>query len=136
MRLEGWEGRLAEVIEAARRARYELGVHDCFRVACAAVQALTGEDRWPLFAGRYSSKRQALALLARYGSSFDAAASWFFGSQPLPVPMARQGDVVKFVDAAGESHLGICIAAEVAVLGPGGLVFIARSACACAWRVG
>lgn len=136
MRQQGWEARLAQVIEAARHARYELGVHDCFRVACAAIEALTGEDRWPVFAGRYATKRQALRLIAQYGRDFDAAFTWFFGALPLDVKLARSGDILKFVDSAGEAHLGVLVDSKVAVLGEEGLAFVPRAACACCWRVG
>jgi len=136
MRLEGWEARLAAVLEAARGRRYVLGEHDCFRLACQVVEALTGVDRWPEFGGWYRTKREALALIALHGSSFESAFSWFFGGPSVAVGLARAGDIAKFVDAAGEAHLGVVIDASVAVLGPEGLAFVPRSACACAWRVG
>lgn len=136
MRLEGWEARLAGVLEATRGRPYRLGESDCFRLACEVQAALTGVDRLPEFSGRYRTKGQAKRLIARYGASFDAAFSWFFGVAPVAVPQARRGDVVKFVDDAGEAHLGVCVGAEVAVYGPAGLVFVPRAACALAWRIG
>jgi hypothetical protein len=136
MRAQGWEARLAQALEAARARPYRLGESDCFWLACSAVQALTGVDRWPEFSGQYRTKGQARRLIARFGSSFDAAFSWFFGGEPLPVAQARRGDVLKFVDDAGEAHLGICVGPHAAVYGPKGLMFVPRSACACAWRVG
>lgn len=136
MRLEGWEARLAAVIETARQEPYVLGVHDCFKVACMTVEALTGVDRWPEFAGRYRTKREALALLARYGSSFDTAFSWFFEGDPFDMKFAHRGDIAKFVDPSGEAHLGVVVGLEVAVLGEKGLAFLPRTACVHAWRVG
>jgi hypothetical protein len=135
-RREGWETRLAEVIEWARSQRYVLGEHDCFRVACAAVEALTGEDRWTQWRGRYSTKREALALLARYGASFDDAFDWVFGSDRVDARMARRGDIVSFATTDGEKHLGVCVGAEAAVLGAEGLIFVPLSACRCCWRIG
>src|SRR6266508_3556525 len=76
-RLPGWEDRLAEAIAAARAKPYVLGEHDCFRLACAVVRALTGEDRWPQWRGRYASKREALRLIAEAGRDFTAAFSAF-----------------------------------------------------------
>jgi hypothetical protein len=134
-RLEGWESRLAAVIEDARIREYRLGEHDCFRLACRAIEALTGEDRWPEFAG-YATKREALAKLAQYGKTFEDAGDWFFGSPRVPVAQARRGDVCAAQTPDGEKHLGVCIGARVALLADGGLTFWRLSKCLCAWRVG
>lgn len=136
MRLEGWEGRLAAALEAVRARPYRIGESDCFRLACAVLEALTGTQRWPEFAGRYRTKGQARRLLWQHGGSFDAAFSWFFGADPVPGAQARRGDVVKFVDERGEAHLGVCVGADVAVYGEAGLVFVPRRSCGHAWRVG
>ena len=135
MRLEGWEKRLAAVIEAARTEPYVLGQHDCFRVACASVEALTGIDRWPEFAG-YTTKREALAKLAAHGSTFEAAGDWFFGSPSVSVRLARRGDICCVQTVDGEKHLGVCLGRDTAVLAPEGLTFVATLLCRCAWRVG
>ena len=135
-RLEGWESRLAAVLEAARARPYQLGEHDCFRLACASIEALTGVDAWPQFRGRYSSRREALVLIAQYGSSFTAAFSKFFGAAPVPMARSRRGDVAEYRDAEGEAHLGVVAGARVAGLGERGLKFLARSSCLHAWRIG
>jgi hypothetical protein len=136
VRLPGWEERLASVIERAWAEPYVLGRHDCFRVACAALAALTGEDRWPQWAGRYTSKSESYALIRRYGGSFDRAFDWFFGIENEPARRARRGDIVKYVDATGEAHLGVCLAPGVAVLGERGMELIELAACCCCWRIG
>ncbi len=135
-RIDGWERRLEAVIEDARHRPYALGEHDCFRVACRAIEALTGVDRWPEFAGRYATKREALALLAAHGSSFEAAFDWFFGAPSLYPSLARRGDVVAVQTADGEKHLGVVLGAQAAFLAPAGLVFVPVLMCMCAWRVG
>lgn len=136
VRLEGWESRLAGVLEWARGRSYQLGEHDCFRVTCRVVEALTGVDRWPQFAGRYSTRRESLALLKQYGSSFDAAFDWFFGVPHESWRMARRGDIVKCVDETGEAHLGVCTGGEIAVLREHGLTFEPLPAAHHCWRVG
>lgn len=136
VRLEGWESRLAAAIEWARARPYVLGQHDCFRVACRVLEALTGVDRWPEWAGRYSTKDEALALLAQHGSSFNAAFDWFFGVAHENPRLARRGDIVKCVDETGEAHLGVCVGPEVAVLRESGLAFAPLAAAHCCWRVG
>ena len=134
MRLPGWEGRIAEALERARGRPYVLGQSDCFRMACEAVDALTGVDRWPEFAGRYATRQEALALIAQWGPSFNSAFSKFFGVEPSPMGYARRGDVIKFIQ--GDAHLGICNGADVAVLTDAGMGFVRRSACVHCWRIG
>jgi len=135
MRLQGWESRLAQVIEAARHRPYVLGQADCFRFACESVEALTGENRWPEFAGKYSTEREALHLLAQHGHSFEDAFDWFFNVQRSDVRLARRGDIVALANG-GQKHLGVCGGALVAALGPEGVVSVPILECLCAWRIG
>lgn len=137
-RLEGWEGRLQALLEDAEARPYDLGRHDCFRLACRVVEALVGVDRWPEFAG-YTTEREALALLARHGGSFEAAFDWFFaplGEGRVSWRLARRGDLAAFQDEAGQKHLGVCTGQQLAVLGPDGLKRWPMRAALCAWRVG
>jgi hypothetical protein len=131
MRPAGWERRLNEILNDARAQPYELGSHDCFRVACRVLEALTGEDRWPEFQGRYTNKRDALKLIAQYGSNFISAFEWFFRSSSVSVREARRGDLVAIKTEDGESHLGV-----VTLDGSQGLVYLPVSSCVCAWRIG
>jgi hypothetical protein len=136
-RLAGWEDRLASVIEQAREQPYKLGEHDCFRLSCRVIEALTGRDLWPQFAGSYGgSKWQALRRIAEFGGDFTAAASKLFGCLPRAMPAARRGDLCEFVDMDGEQHLGVLIGTHVAVLGPEGLAFAPREICSHCWRIG
>ncbi len=134
MRLEGWDQRLHEIIEAARYTPYVLGEHDCFRLACRVVEALTGDNRWPMFCG-YRTEREALAALAVYGSSFVNAGDKFFGDH-VDTKLARRGDVLGYMDSHGKWHLGVCVGADMALLGPDGLMFQPLSMAKCCWRVG
>ena len=135
-RIEGWEGRLARVIEAARHERYALGEHDCFRLACQAVHALTGVDHWAAWAGRYHTPREALRLLSENGGSFTGAFTQLFGVDPCMPHWSRRGDVLEYRDATGQQHLGVCVGARVAVLGEQGLMFMWLDDCAHCWRIG
>jgi len=135
VRLEGWEKRLFAELEAARHKPYALGEHDCFRLACRVIEALTGVDRWPEFAG-YTTRREAMLKLARHGSTFEAAGDWFFGAPSIDVRFARRGDICCIQDADGEKHLGVCVGADVALLAPDGLTHRRLLDCICAWKVG
>jgi hypothetical protein len=127
--------RLHAVIEDARDRPYVLGEHDCFRLACRVIEALTGIDRWPEFAG-YKTKREALHKLAQFGSSFEAAGDWFFGVAGLPMKRAMRGDICALTDDAGEKHLAVLIDHRAVCMLPQGLLFIEAARCHCAWRVG
>lgn len=135
MRREGWESRLQALLEDARHTPYTLGVHDCFRLTCRVVEALTGVDRWPEFAG-YKSEREALSALAAYGRTFVEAGDRFFGHARLDPKLARRGDVCAYLDTIGKWHLGICTGAHVALLAPEGLMFEPLDVAQCCWRVG
>ncbi len=136
-RLEGWERRVEDVIQAAESEPYVLGQHDCFKVACQAVEALTGVDLWSEWAGRYSTQREALKLIAEYGGgTFDDAFSRLFGVELDDNPLfARRGDVLKF-ERDGVPHLGVCRGRGVVVLGENGLMKIPLRACAGVWKIG
>lgn len=135
-RIPGWEARLAETIEAARYEPYALGKHDCFRLACSVVQALTAADLWPQWAGRYATKREALRRIAEFNAGgFTAAAVQLFGADPVPMNHAHRGDLAEYSDEKGQ-HLGIVLGASVALLVEEGLKFLPRSACRHAWRIG
>jgi hypothetical protein len=134
VRREGWELRLDAVIEAARATPYALGGHDCFRLACRVLEALTGVDRWPEFAG-YTTKREALELLAAHGHTFEDAFDAFFACSRVHPLLARRGDIVA-LSAGGEKHLGVCLGHFVAALQPEGLLFLPLGAALCCWRIG
>ncbi|TAK45267.1 MAG: hypothetical protein EPO27_10640 [Betaproteobacteria bacterium] len=136
MRLEGWESRLHAVIEASRHTPYALGTHDCFRVACAVVEALTGVDYWPTW-GRYATKREAKRLIASRGhATFEEAFSWLFGTAFSDVRHAQRGDIVCIQTEDGEKHLGVCLGAHAAFTAPEGVLFVPTLTCLGCWRIG
>lgn len=135
VRLEGWEGRLASALAAAEACPYVLGSHDCLRVACAAVEALTGRDFWPQFSG-YRSKRQALTVIARFGRTLGDAVGNVLDLRASPPLMARRGDIVLYRDR--EHHLGVCTGPRVVVTHEAGLLHIPldHAGVLNCWRVG
>lgn len=137
LRRADWPERLAAVIEAARHQPYELGSHDCLRLACAAVQAMTDVDFWPRFSG-YRTKRQALATIARIAPTLAEAVSATLGVAPSAVFSARRGDIVLYRDTAGQDHLGVCMGRSVTVLGEEGTVAVPidDGGLLASWRIG
>jgi hypothetical protein len=134
-RSQGWEARLVAELEAVRRAPYRLGEHDCFRFSCRVIAALTGVDLWPAYAG-YRTRREALAVMARYGRSFEAFVDHVVGAPSVDVRHARRGDICALQTEDCEKHLGVCLGAEVAFLSEAGLVFVPTLSCLCCWRIG
>lgn len=136
VRTEGWEQRLDSVISVAGEQPYEIGQHDCFRVACEVVAALTGvPSRFGEWRGKYHSEREAIGIILARGGFVRAASDWF-GSDPVNVKLARRGDICAYKDSTRMRHLGVCVGDKVAVLGEGGLLFVPLLQCLCAWRVG
>jgi hypothetical protein len=135
-RLAGWEARLDAVLDAYRVRPYALGHADCLRLACDAIEALTGESHWHLFRGQYHDELSARRLIGRWGRSWGAAFTAFLGVEPRSPLAARRGDLVTYVDA--QPHLGVCIGAEVALYGPGGLAFatLAHPGVRESWSIG
>jgi hypothetical protein len=132
-----WPERLAEVVASAQDRPYVLGWWDCLRFCCAAIDAMTGTDLWPRFAG-YKTKRQALVTIARIAPSLGDAVSIVLAREPIVPMQAGRGDVVLYVDNDGESHLGLCLGSKVGVLAPDGLLQLPldHAGLRHAWRVG
>lgn len=135
MRLEGWESRLDKALHLASKKPYVLGEHDCFRLTCSVVEALTGVDRWPEFSG-YKTRKQALAKLAAFGASFEAAGDKFFGER-IAMAFARRGDIAAVQTVADEDkHLGVVMGKYMYVLGETGLMAVPIKFAICFWKVG
>lgn len=121
-RVINWPDVLAAEIEAARVQAYVLGTHDCLRFTCRCIDAMTGVDYWPRFAG-YTTRREALRTIAKIAPTLAGAVDIVLGQAMRPAPFAHRGDVVLFHDAAGD-HLGVCVGLKAAVLGEAGLAFV------------
>lgn len=121
-RLEGWESRLVAVLEAADEQPYRLGTHDCLRMSCRAVEALTGVDLWSQFCG-YTTQREALQVIAHHGKTLRDAVSKVLDVEVRPTLQARRGDIVLFHDGR-QHHLGVCAGALVATLMDDGVLYI------------
>ncbi len=137
IRQEGWPERFAEVVAQAQDRHYVLGEWDCLRFSCAAIEAITGHDFWPRFAG-YKTKRQALVTIARIGPSLGEAVSEVLMQSPMRPPASRRGDLLLYRCPLGEDHLGMCLGARVAVLAATGLwqVPLTDHGLLASWRIG
>lgn len=132
-----WPERLTAVVEAARGKPYVLGDNDCLRLACAAVDAVTGVDYWPRFAG-YKTRRQALVTIAKIAPSLGEAVTATLGVSPAPTFSAQRGDILLYRDDRGEDHLGVCVGRHVTLMAADGtlLMGLDHPGLLCSWRVG
>jgi hypothetical protein len=142
-RREDWPRRLDAALQAARRAPFVWGAHDCCLFAADAVDAMCGTD--PMggiaarFRGRYRTARGARGLLARLGGVDGLMTRVGVGPEVAPL-LARRGDVVALAPSDGDGSagvmLGICIGAEIVGAAPQGLRLVPLAAGERAWRVG
>ena len=137
LRLDGWEGRLADVVANAHSQPYRLGQWDCLRFTCSCVHALTGIDFWPEFAGSYTTRLEALRTIASKGKDLGKALTAVLRTDPEGMVHARRGDVVLYRNDDGE-HLGVCFGETVGVLSRSGLLYVSilDTHCISVWRVG
>jgi hypothetical protein len=135
-RAPGWESRLDSVIEEARHRPCIVGESDCFRLACEAYAAVTGERNiWPDWAGKYSNHEDRASLMTAHGG-FIKSMNAAFNSTPSNIRLARRGDVCAYKDRDSVKHLGVCVGDRVAMFGDVGMVFVPLLSCLLCWRVG
>lgn len=131
MRPADWLDRLYALIAEQRDTPQVWGQWDCCQMVGAAVLAMTGEDKRQLFAP-YASEREALEIIAGFGSLPDLLTSTF--GDPIPVAAAKRGDVVCFTSWESPA-CGICLGLQAAVVGPLGMQFHRTLDASSAWRV-
>lgn len=129
----GWETHLTRAIADARGQPFVWGRHDCATWAVDLRRALTGgPDHAAAWRGRYRTPRGAVRVMRSLGwSSLEDGARALFGAPLEGVLLAQRGDLT----LGGEPEaLGVCLGAEVAFVGPAGLVFVPLASCRMAWR--
>jgi hypothetical protein len=133
MRRPDWTQRLWLQVETARDQRFCYAQLDCCLFAARCVDAMTGSDFVARLQAEYHDEASAMAYLKRMGG-LQAAVTAHLG-EPLPRPaMAQRGDVVMFVDGAGQDTLGICTGELLATTGRG-FQFQPMTLATVAWRV-
>ena len=103
---------------------------DCVRFAAAAVQALTGRDPLAEISARWTTARGARRVLRRLGG---LGAGVDLVLRPVPLAMARRGDVALVRIGEAESLMVIEGDTLVGPAEPRGLQRLARASAARAW---
>lgn len=116
MRLPDWEQRLSAFMIANRDREFAFGDWDCILFACAAAEAITGDDKAAAYRGRYSNAKGARAALREIGKgtllrTVDAE------FKRKPVGYAGRGDLVW-----REGCVGVCLGQNAAFLTEPGLL--------------
>lgn len=92
MRVEGWEKRLTDYLEAEAFEAFEWGIRDCVLFAADICLLQTGIDPAEAARGRYSTKEEALQLLQEAGVTQVGIIDAHF--KRIPKSFAQRGDVV------------------------------------------
>lgn len=131
MRIDGWEERLAEVVEAAQSRPFVWGSHDCCMFAAVCVDAITGSD----LADRlgYTDETGAHAIIAQHGGLAEAVAH-HLGESVDRWALARRGDVCLVPTEQGDG-VGVCIGAQIAVAAERGLEHYPLHLAQRVWRI-
>lgn len=133
-RRDDWASRLIATVDAADRAPFVWGKHDCALFAADCVQAMTGEDFAAPFRGRYDNALGSVRALKMMGvASLEEYVVNVLG-EPITPTLAMRGDVV-MVDTPTGMALGVVVGIEAAVVGISGLVYLPRNTWLSAWRI-
>jgi len=129
-----WPQRLANFVQSRATTPFAWGQNDCCSFAADAVLMMTGSDPMRLLRGRYSTERGAMRLMKKAGG-LGPLVSRYMGA-PIESPVvASRGDVVLVPVSPARSGLGICVGADVAVVGEHGVLMINMTSALAAWRV-
>jgi hypothetical protein len=132
IRYDNWPEKLNELIEARLNKPFKWGEHDCCLFAADAILAMTGTDLASDLRGTYASKTKAAKIVKEKGGLAQIATDRL--GEPIPVLMAKRGDIVLMPVATGNC-LAVCLGDKLAAPGPDALVFAPLNVAISAWKV-
>lgn len=136
-RCEDWPEKLELFIEEKRHQPFDWRANNCCFFACDWLAILTGKDPAHGLRERVTSDLSAARVLKQRGGVEGIAEAeckrrkW----PDVPVPYAMRGDLM-LIDTPQGPALGVCLGADVAFAGLGGVSFVTLAGCRRAWRVG
>jgi hypothetical protein len=130
-RYPDWHARLERFLSAQKGRKFQYGAFDCCLFVCGALEAMTGVNPAEGFIGRYSTRRQARALLRLTGGI--PAIAEEYGLVEIPVRKAKRGDVLQM----GGQTLGLMSlnGRDALVLATRGLMGVPGKWAARAWTL-
>jgi hypothetical protein len=96
-RFPDWHSRLEHFLFAQSGIEFCYGRADCCLWVCSAVACMTGTDLASSFRNRYSTRRQARALLTAAGG-FTAIAN-SYNLPEIAVNHAKRGDIIQLTSS-------------------------------------
>lgn len=135
-RVNNWPQLLNATIEASRNIPFTWEEQNCCFWPANVVEVLTGVDVAVDFRRKATSAAAVRKLLKQKGGVANLAAEVLprYGLRPVPVSMAKRGDVVLALTEHGHAG-GICLGADCAFPGPNGLTFLRLLNCSHAFAI-
>lgn len=133
-RLPDWDRRLARVTEKHLRLPGAWGESDCVMTVGEAIEAVTGDNPFAKFQGRYTTETGAARVMRKDGyATLEAAFDAYFAA--CPRLKAQRGDV-GIVMQGGQPTACYLTEYGAAAKGPSGLIFHAQTDLVRAYRIG
>jgi hypothetical protein len=132
---------LQSYLDLHRDEKFKYGARDCCLFTAGCIEAMTGIDIAAWFRGRYSTRKESLALVEeRTGkASIQAVIEYVaaeHGFQPVPVSLAQRGDMV-LIGKGARAVVGVVSLSglDVMCLTGNQIVRVALKNATYAWRV-
>lgn len=120
--------RLSEIVDSCDKP-FEWGTNDCCTLVRNAVLAVQGRDIVEPFLG-YTTREGAAQALRDHGQGTLLATLINLLGEPIPVALARPGDIVMLDDF----RVGICCGRSSALLEEEGILMVKTLSCVRAFK--
>lgn len=132
LRKDGWETRLAELIESKRNIPFCWKTNNCLGFVAEAEIAVQGFTEFPEALRPMTNKFSAMKIIKKNADSLD---DWIDKKyQRISILSAQRGDICMIETAEGAA-VGVCLGHNAAFIGKDGLEFMPMSLSIKAWRV-
>ena len=132
LRVDGWETRLAELIESKRNVPFCWETNNCLGFVAEAEIAVQGFTEFPEALKPMTNKFSALRIIKKNADSLD---DWIDQKyQRISILSAQRGDICMIETLEGAA-VGICIGHNATFVGSNGLEFVPMSLTIKAWRL-
>lgn len=131
MRRNDWPQRMWAEIAHWQSVPFEWGKNDCCLFVARVTDAICGSRHAARLATRYHDEITALQYIKESGGIGPAVSEYIGSAEPK---RPTRGDVVLFDGPHGDT-LGVCIGAEIAAMGPDGVVMLPKRIAKMTWSI-